>query len=279
MELARLQSLLYRLITAPSGVDEGIRAEKGFGEDDLNALIRSDDRLVAHERVEIYADAYFYRLLDVFAEDFPATRRVLGDTHFHNLITGYLIDYPPTEPSVMEAGRNLPDFIRTHPLADSFQFIGDLATLERALVEIFHAADASPLTAVELSAIPVEEWPALALRRHPASRLVQADWQVTEIMRAIERGESWESPSARTVNILVSRRGGKVFYRELEADEVAAMRLAENGATFAALCEVVAGETSEPDPAARIRTLLNGWLNEQVLVREPFSPSSPPRAV
>jgi hypothetical protein len=39
----------------------------------LEALVDGDERLSAVERVDIYADAYFYRLLDCLAEDFPAT--------------------------------------------------------------------------------------------------------------------------------------------------------------------------------------------------------------
>ena len=35
---------------------------------------------------------------DVFKEEFPATLALLGEVNFHNLITGYLVDYPPTEP-------------------------------------------------------------------------------------------------------------------------------------------------------------------------------------
>jgi putative DNA-binding protein len=276
MELARLQSLLYRLITAPSGVEEGLSAEKALGVEGLAAIIRGDERLSTHERVAIYADAYFYRLLEVFKEDFPATLAVLGDTHFHNLITGYLIEYPPTEPSIMHAGRHLPDFMRGHPLTESLPFIADLATLERALVEIFHAADATPLTAADLSVIPSEQWPALAMRRHPASRLLKFGWHVEDIQRAVERQESWQAPAAAAVHILVSRRDGKIFYRALESDERAALRLVEKGASFAAICEAVAGDTGEHDAAARISGLLGRWLGEQILILD--RSSRPPAA-
>jgi hypothetical protein len=275
MELERLQSLLYRLITAPTGVDDGLRAEAKLGAEGLEAIIRGDERLSARERVAIYANAYFYRLLDVFKEDFPATLAVLGDDQFHNLITGYLIEYPPSEPSIMHAGRSLSDFLRGHPLVERFPFIADLATLERAQVEVFHAADAFPLTATDLSAIPPEQWPAILILRHPASRLLELGWSVTGILRAVERQENWETPAAVTAHLLVSRCKAKVFYRELECDELAALRVAENGATFAALCEAVARETDRGDPAARISTLLTGWLSGQILIRDE---TSPPRA-
>ena len=81
---------------------------------------------------------YFYRLLDCLKEDYPATLAVMGATNFHNLITGYLLAYPPSHPSVLYAGRHLADFLDSHPLRDEWPFIADLACLERALIEIFH---------------------------------------------------------------------------------------------------------------------------------------------
>jgi len=79
LPLKQLQSILYRLITAASGVAEGLAAEKrlvaegGMPAGGLDALVLGDDRLSAEDRVDIYANMYFYRLLDVLKEDFPAT--------------------------------------------------------------------------------------------------------------------------------------------------------------------------------------------------------------
>ena len=82
-QLKELQSLLYRLITAPSGVAEGLVAERSLGAGGLEAIVRGDDRLSAEARVDIYANMYFYRILDALKEDFPATRAVLGGDNFH----------------------------------------------------------------------------------------------------------------------------------------------------------------------------------------------------
>src|SRR5258707_11424315 len=114
--LKQLQNLLYRLITPDCGVAQGLASERRMPAGGLDAIVLGDDRLSAEERVDIYANMYFYRLLDVLKEDFPATLRVLGDDNFHNLATGYLLEYPPTEPSVMYCGRNLAAFLRNHPL-------------------------------------------------------------------------------------------------------------------------------------------------------------------
>ena len=105
-------------------------------------LVHGDQRLSAAERVEIYANAYFYRLLECLGEDFPATLAVLGADNFPALVKEYLLEHPPTEPSILYAGLYLADFLNDHPFAERWPFISDLARLERAVLDVFHAADA-----------------------------------------------------------------------------------------------------------------------------------------
>jgi hypothetical protein len=69
-ELAELQSLLYRLVTAPAGVEEALSHERSLQDFELETVIAGNKRLSARDRVGIYANAYFYRLLDIFKEDF-----------------------------------------------------------------------------------------------------------------------------------------------------------------------------------------------------------------
>jgi hypothetical protein len=267
MELTRLQKILYRLITAPGGVDEGLADAQALGPAGLAELIRGDDRLSARARLAIYANAYFYRLLDVCREDFPATAALLGDAHFHNLITGYLVDYPPTEPSIQYAGRYLTDFLRAHPLRANRPFIADLARLERTLSESFHAADATPLAAAALSALAPAEWPALELTLHPAVRILDLAWHVEEVVRAVEEGKTPEAPRPGPCKLLVWRRDSRVHYRQFEPGESAALTLAMNGTTFGAICAAVADESGAADPAPLIAQLLERWLSAGLLLR------------
>ena len=275
--LKNLQALLYRLITAPEGVAAGLAAERALGPTmlgdlkNLEVLIESDDRLSATERLEIYANAYFYRILDCLKEDFPATLAILGGDNFHNLVTGYLIEYPPTEPSIAYAGRHLAEFLHHHPMRERWPFIGDLARLERTLIEVFHAAEAKPLNAEAMRAVAPEDWPALAMRTHPALAIVDCEWRVDELLREVEAamGESDHvlgEPAHAPVGVLVWRRNSRVHYRALERAERAALELASAGASFAAICEVIAAVRGDDDPVALINRLLARWLDEGLLV-------------
>ncbi|HLX37035.1 MAG TPA: DNA-binding domain-containing protein [Candidatus Binataceae bacterium] len=256
------EQLLYRLITAPSGVAEGLALEKSL---DLTDVIAGDDRLSAEERVDIYANMYFYRILDVLKEDFPATLATIGDARFHNLVTGYLIEYPPGHFSISHAGAHFAAFTANHPMREEFPHLTDLARMERALIEVFHAADATPLDAKSMGAIPPSEWPALKLTRHPATQTLELEWDVAPILDALERGANLPMPAPQRTSILVWRKRNHVFYRAINSVEREELDTLAHGCTFAELCEVIAN-TAEGDAAVAINTRLEAWLRDGILV-------------
>jgi len=208
--LKKLESLLYRLITAPSGVAEGLAAERELGADGLDAIVRGDDRLSAQERVDIYANMYFYRILDALKEDFPATVAVLGGDSFHNVVTGYILEYPPTEPSLLYCGRYLAAYLRDHPLRDGASFVADLARLERAIFEVFHGPDAAALGPDSLRAIAPTDWPAIKLAVHPSAQILALDWRVSELPRAVEENRAWKPRAGRGQSSRMAARCARV---------------------------------------------------------------------
>lgn len=270
IDLRRLQEIIYRLIVAPTGVADGLAQETILPVGGLDRLVAGDDRMTPVERVEIYANGYFYRILDVLKEDYPAVLAVVGADNFHNLATGYLIDYPPTEPSIYFAGRNLAAYLATHPLRERLPYLADLARLERSTLESFHAADAKALDADAMRAIPPAGWPALRMRAHPAMRLEESAWRVDRVLRAVEDAVVWRPPDREPVTIVVWRREARVAYRAAETVERESLRLAsvDGGTTFAVICETIAATAGESDDvAALINRLLGRWLSDGLLIQ------------
>jgi len=265
LPLKYVQTLLYRLITAPNGVAEGLGAEGGLRSEGLKAIVSGDDRLSPEDRVEIYANMYFYRLLEVLSEDYPATLAVLGETNFHNLITGYLIEYPPNHPSVIGAGKSLAAFLRDHPLRRIFPFLADLASLERAAIDVFCAADAPLLEASELQAVSPDRWGRIKMRRIPATAILKTHWAVAEVLRAVEEKRDWQRPARRSGDILVWRRNSKVEYRELDDRESSALAILSRPIEFQKVCEVLAGDLAEDTAPREIGNTLARWLSEGIL--------------
>jgi hypothetical protein len=264
--LAAIQGLLYRLITAPNGVEEGLAIEKCVPSQSIKPLIGGDARLSATERVGIYADMYFYRLLEAIREDFPATARVLGDVEFHNLITGYLVEYPPTQASITEASRHLAEFAGNSPVPRKWPVVADLIRLERALVEVFLGPDVEPLSFDRVRAIPPHQWPLLRMAAHPAIQVLDCEWPVDQILRAIEVGQAPPPVLPEPISILVSRRDFQVKYRGLDDIERRALEVIRRGGRFGALCEVIATQIGESGTPALLNRMLSRWIADGVLV-------------
>src|SRR5439155_1078841 len=168
--LRELQRLFWRsLADAPGG---------GSPAPGLVELIAPRATLDAGARVGVYADAYCGRLRDVLREDFPHVAALLGP-RFEETARGYLRAHPSEHPSVRHLGRMFADFLEHRP--DLPPYLGDLARLEWARIEVFDAPDARSLNAAALRGVAAEDWPALRFVTVPALAVVRARWPVHEL--------------------------------------------------------------------------------------------------
>jgi hypothetical protein len=260
--LTETQQLLWRLITAPDGVAAALAADderRGDMRAALERTVRSGGRLDAAQRLDIYANMYFFRLLDVLKQDYRATHDLLGAVAFHNLVTDYLLAHPPTHFSVREAGRHLPELLTRHPAGVAHPCAADLAGYERALNDAFDAADAPVLTAAALAAVAPEAWPSLRLVLHPSVRLIECGWPVDAVRTAADRGEPITVPAPMTTRLCVWRQASSVFHTELELLEFTALVAVAGGASFDHVC-AAASEVGEGDASPRVAAALAGWL-------------------
>jgi putative DNA-binding protein len=270
LTLRHTQQLFWKLITAPEGAGAGLAAMSGAEHSHAASMVRVRGALSATERLEIYADMYFYRLRDCLKEDFPALVTVIGETAFHNLITDYLLAHPPSHFSLRYVGQHLADFVTRHDLIRQWPYLGDVARLEWAIVDIFDASDAAPLTASGLATVPEAEWPNLRFALVPAARLLDVDWPVDEIWRATQRGDPPHEPLATPTHVRVWRQNCEVFHRSVDASEMAALHAIQRGATFAEVCSSIARDDVATAPE-RVLGWLSRWLEDEILTC-PLSP-------
>jgi hypothetical protein len=261
--LSETQQLLWRLITAPEGVAAALAADTDRGGTlgiALARTVRSHGALDAVQRLDVYANMYFFRLLDVLKEDYPATRALLGDVEFHNLVTDYLLHHPPAHFSIREAGRHLPELLAGHRVSTSHPCAADLARFERALNDAFDAADAPALTAAALAAVPQEDWAGLRFTLHPAVRPLACAWPVHAVRAAVDRGEPAVDPAPAPTRLCVWRRELTVIHRCLDVVEFAALQALAGGARFDAVCAAASELSDESDVPQRVAAALAGWL-------------------
>lgn len=199
--LRQTQELFWALITAPEGVQPAIAdltARGRIAADTMDATFAGDERLPAADRLDIYANMYFFRLLDCLGEDFPRVRLAVGGDRFHNLVTDFLLRHPSEQPSLRHLGARLPEFFRKHPIGAEFPYLADLARLDWARVGIFDRPDAPPLSRADLVALPQEAAGEACFRLVPAFELLRLEFDVLRIWRRLqdERGHDREAAPA-----------------------------------------------------------------------------------
>ncbi len=260
--LADAQERLWRFITAPSGVRAAL-AEAGPAERDaFETLLARDDALPSALRLEIYANAYFQRILEVLERDFEALAAALGEAGFHDLVTAYLCVHPPRRASLRHAGAELPGFLAAHEAAAPFRsrwpFAADLVRFEWAKGIAFDAPDAEPLGREHLARVAPERWDGLCFALQPGAALLEFGWDVTEA-----------APVLRPTRVRVWRKRERVHHRKIEDEEFALLADLVAGASFGDLCArlvAVAGEEEAPQRAAG---WLAHWLEDELLAARP----------
>ena len=268
-KLTQTQDVFWRLISAPKGVAAGLAAlpdrERAlpFG---LEGWLRGDERLSALERLDVYANMYFFRLLDCLAEDFPGIHAVVGHQRFHGLVGDYLTIHPSEHPSVRMLGRALGDFLETHPLSGEFSYLPDLARFEWDLLGAFDAADAEPLAAERLQQLAPGDWPALRLVLTPSLRILEARAPVQEVWSAATEGRELPTIASQPTALRIWREDLRVLHRTIDSLELTALRAAERGERFAAMCDAAAGLVGEERAASELVAILHRWLADRLIV-------------
>jgi hypothetical protein len=208
----------------------------------------------AAHRLRIYADAYRLRLVEVLGNDFPATRRALGDEGFAEFGERYLQAHPSTRPSVRHVGSAFADWLELQ--AEAPAGLHQLARLEWLQAAAFDAPDAPTLGIDDIAALAPESWPRLRLRLHPATQLLDAEHiAICEGAPALAEADS----PARWLSWRDAE--GDVHWRQLEDDEADALHAAADGSDFGGLCERL--------PASRAASLLKRWLADGLLAADP----------
>jgi len=225
-------------------------------------LVR-DDGIQPLDRLQVYAHAYFVRIRDALAAEYPKLAAVLGDDGFTALVARYLDSYPTRHPSLRDAGMLLPRFLsEEHGWRVGALWQADLAKLERARTEVFDGPDALPLRRFDLAALAPEAFPGLLLRLVPSSAVVPIASNADEVWSAIEDGTTVPFTAAGPRILLAWRRELAVIHRTLGEDEGHLVKRLRDGVTFAELC---AGLMDRSDAVDHALTLVLGWLDAEIL--------------
>lgn len=164
-------------------------------------------------RFAVHQHSVRHALLGALQAAFPLLRSRLGEADFAALAVAFIRADPPASPVMQEYGAGFADFIDIeHPLPLP-PWCADLARLEWARREAFHAADSEPLALAELRAIAL---PTLLRSRFilgPSLRLLASPHPLFELWQG--DAASPGTIDARAQAVQVWRHEGGVHVRLL----------------------------------------------------------------
>ena len=146
----------------------------------------------------VYRNNVTVSLIDALASIYPAVQRLTGADFFRAMARFHIRKTPPTSPLLFDYGRDFPAFIEGYEHAQSLPWLADVARIERAWLDAYHAADSAPLLLSALARVAPDRLASLVFIAHPATRVVRSSYSAVTIFAA-NRG----TESARTIDASV----------------------------------------------------------------------------
>ncbi len=186
------------------------------------------------KRFAVYRNNVASSLIDCLAESYPAVQRLLGEDYFRETARVYAAQRLPRSPVMLEYGGGFPAFLEQfEPLAD-LPYLADVARIERAWLEAYHAAEAAPIDPATLAGVPADSAGDLCLTLHPSVRLVRSPFPALSIwhMNIADAEVQPIDLEAGGEDVLVARPEAEVQVRALPAGGAVFLAALVNGETL-----------------------------------------------
>ena len=220
-KLRQIQRWMQSVIMCPDGVVAGMASESAREQIDVNPenveeVITRSRSQNSVERLNVYANAYYARLLECLTQEFPALVHAVGEETFSGFAFGYLQAYPSKSYTLNDLSRNFPKYLRdTRPpkendsdQPDWADFLIDLATLDRIYSEVFDGPGVEGeqlLHTDDLLSIPSERQSEAKLIPVECLRLMRFRFPVHVYASAVRHEEAPEIPEPESTYLAITR--------------------------------------------------------------------------
>ena len=265
-ELDQIERWMQALIMDPDGVQSALRSKAvgnilPFTKESLEGLVLPSQQLNSVERLSIYGEMYFWRLTEILAEEFPTVQHLLGKEVFGKVVRDFVTRHPSTHYSLTRLGSKFPAYLADE--ADDIpdrEFVADVATVERAMEDVFDARRAEPIQFEDLTAIPIERWGDVRLQTIPALRLLQLDYPVNTFITAVREDRHMDIPAAAPAFVAVYRHNYRVWRIDLDAQRFTLLAALHQGESLGSALDLCAS-LPEADPAG-LMDAVSCWFRE-----------------
>lgn len=221
--------------------------------------------LAGARRLQVYRNNTRLSLTGALKAVYPVVERLVGEGFFQYAAAQYLTRHPSRSGDLHAFGESFATFLEAFEPAAGLEYLPDVARLEWAYHQVFHAARHAPLDPLTLAAVPPERQGELRFELHPAARLVASSFPLLRIWQIYQEGYGSDSTvdlAEGGIRLLVFRRENlDIEFQPLPDGEFRLLCALAKGDDFATACEQ--SMAAQPDfdlPAGFRRHVLQGAL-------------------
>ena len=129
-------------------------------------------------RFAVHRNNVLSSLVDALVDGYPVVCQLVGEPFFRAMAQCYVQQTPPAHAVLVHYGASFADFIEGFAPASSVPYLAAVARLERARVQVYHAADTAPLAVEQLAALLADpqQLAGLRLRLQPALQVLSSSY-------------------------------------------------------------------------------------------------------
>lgn len=156
----------------------------------------------AGRRYGVYRNNVTVSLREALTEGFPSIVSLIGSENFDHVARAYLRQSPPTSPLMMHYGAHLPEFLEGLEQLKHLPYLADVARIDVAMRQSYHAADAVAIDPSALQALDEDTLLATRFAFASSMRLLRSQWPAGSIWHYTMRGGDKPQGTAQDVLIL-----------------------------------------------------------------------------
>lgn len=225
--LHELQSWMMQILQSPGGAAEA----KATARKRVEQWIAPSPTLTAAQRLDIYSGMYQFRLQEVLFKDFPCVAYAMGEHAWYHITRDYVAAHPSRNQNLNLFNARFPEYLYQRKDLKYSRFLGDLARLEWAMVEVVHARTSHKPDLEPLRTLEPQRWEAVRFQPSPSLRLLEFNYPVNDYLQSFREEKHPRIPRPKNSYIAVNRVRYTVW------------RFTLSRAMFVMLQSLVAGQT------------------------------------
>lgn len=221
----------------------------------------------AGRRFNVYRNNVAVSLTEAMRTGFPVITKLLGRQNMDGLSGLFLRAHPPTSPLMMIYGEAFPAFLEGMEQLAHLPYLADIARLELGLRRSYHSADANPIDAQDLGALPADELMRTTVTLAPPVFVVRSAWPVHGIWR-FNTEDGAPKPTAEAQDVLITRAEFDPHPHLLPPGGADWIQALAGGQTIGAAHEAAVAATPDFDLGATLALMLQGNAITSLIMKD-----------